>query len=772
MSDTDTSTDSASRGRPAAPSAASPSAGRTDAGPSRLSVWFAAAGVLLLATVLAATFVQARQYAMLNLTVQSQDDYLALSLYQLETEYLRLREVMRPVNGELPPRQALQLRYDIFVSRLALLKTERAQRMIAQSGVSAQALRELAQFTQRADLYLGPDPRGTLSPQAVQALLDELLALDRPIHRMLLDASQHVAVQITERGQQVRDHNSVGLGLTVFLVAMVLAFAGLALRQMRLVEQRRLRQQALADQLREARIEAEATSEAKSDFLADMSHELRTPLHGLLGMLSLLRESPRDARAASWLGTADESAHHLLKLLDDMLDLSKLEAGTLTLAPKPVHLGGMVRDVLAWLQPAAAAKGLALQCTLAPDLPQHALLDPTRVKQVLINLLSNAVKFSDSGAVVLRVYRQTGDAAPDRLGFDVADTGIGMDSDTVSRLFQRYTRADDPRARGQGGTGLGLAISRNLAGLMDGEIIVRSQPGAGSVFCFSCPLLAAEPIPAADPGPRGAVTAPLRVLVAEDHPVNRLYMATLLQRLGHQARLADNGLEALKLAKTEPFDLVLMDVHMPVMDGVAACHAIRALPGPAGQVCIVALTADVFADTRNRCLAAGAVEVATKPMSLATLQALLDSHFGQSRAAPQAAAAVAPGPQTATDHSTRPPDLLDPVAVRGVRELMGEAGQTPPLYTAFFEQATHAAQAMREAMRADEPDALARAAHSVKGAALNLGLPALAEAADHLNHQVRHLAPTELALAVQRFEELAEATRQLCEAEGLLPAPA
>lgn len=737
-----------------------------DAGASRLSVWFAVAGVLLLATVLAATFVQARQYAMLNLTVQSQDDYLALSLYQLETEYLRLREVMRPVNGELPPRATVQLRYDIFVSRLALLKTERAQRMLAQSGVSAQALGDLARFTQRADLYLGPEPRGVLSPPVAQALLDELLTLDRPIHRMLLDATQHVAVQITERGQQMRDHNSVGLGLTVFLVAMVLAFAGLALRQMRLVEQRRVRQQALADQLREARIEAEAASEAKSDFLADMSHELRTPLHGLLGMLSLVRESPRDARAPSWLATADESAHHLLKLLDDMLDLSKLEAGTLTLSPQPVHLGNLVQDVMAWLQPAATAKGLALQSTLSPELPTHVLLDPTRVKQVLINLLSNAVKFSDSGAVALRVHALRDDGQPERLGFDVADTGIGMDSDTVSRLFQRYTRADDPRARGQGGTGLGLAISRNLASLMQGEIQVRSRPGAGSVFGFSCPLLAAEPAPAAEPGAQGTGTGPLRVLVAEDHPVNQLYMATLLQRLGHQTLLADNGLEALKLAKSEPLDLVLMDVHMPVMDGVAACQAIRSLPGPTGQVCIVALTADVFADTRNRCLAAGAVEVATKPMNLATLQALLESHFGRGRA--HAPAGSPHGPVADQAPAVETARLLDTAAVRGVRELMGDAGQAPTLYAAFFAQATAAAQTMREAMRADEPEALARAAHSVKGAALNLGLPALAEAADQLNRQVRQLTPAELALAVQRFEELATATQRLCESEGLV----
>jgi hypothetical protein len=256
------------------------------------------------------------------------------------------------------------------------------------------------------------------------------------------------------------------------------------------------------------------------------------------------------------------------------------------------------------------------------------------------------------------------------------------------------------------------------------------------------------------------------VLVAEDHPVNRLYMAALLARLGHRARLVDNGAEAVQALRDagagsteEPVDLVLMDVHMPVMDGVAAIAAIRALPAPASRVCVVAITADVFADTRQRCLDAGAAEVATKPMSLGTLRALLARHFGT-------AEGDAGVPPPLIDDAAAP-GLLDRTTLLNVRDLMGAAG-VPSLYSGFFVQAEDAARRMREALRDADTEALRRSAHSVKGAALNLGLPALAEAAALLNREAASLAAPRLALAVQRYEEITAATRALCRDEGLV----
>lgn len=766
-----------------------------DAGPQRLSPWFGLISLLLLATLLAAALVQARQYALLNLTVQYQDDYLALSLQQLETEYLRLREQLGK-DADLPGSASLQLRYDIFVSRVSLLGSDRARRLISQGGAHTALMREIDSFIARADLYLGSEPHGPLSAQAARALLAELDALGDPIHQMMLAASHRVAEHVTERQSQVRDHNRIGLALTGFLLAMVLLFGAATLRQVRKLEARRHRLAQLADQLRDARIEAEAASDAKSEFLADMSHELRTPLHGLLGMLALIRAAPRDPRASDWLRTADESAQHLRRLLDDILDLSKLDAGSLTLAPAAVNLLALLREVQALLQPAAAAKGLGLQIELDPTLMPLALLDATRVRQVLFNLVANAIKFSESGVVLLHCRRlpSATDAAA-VLEFSVSDTGIGMDNDTVARLFRRHSRADDARAWRQTGTGLGLAISRNLARLMGGEIVVRSTPEAGSVFSFRCPLQPVTEAPDAATLPGQRLARPLHVLVAEDHPVNRLYLAALLARLGHRVRLVENGLEALRAmqpqasaasapaaaaaqaspstpatpptpsaapAQPAEFDLVLMDVHMPVMDGVAATQAIRTLAGPAGQVCVVALTADVFADTQQRCMDAGVAEVLTKPLSLDTLQALLVRRFGD------AAGAVPAGlPPLLDGVSGTDPGLLDRTAVDNVRDLMGSE-QVPALYAGFFSQAEDAARRMREAMRDADTDTLRRSAHNVKGAALNLGLPALADAASLLSREASTLLAAQLGLALQRFEAVTAATRARCASEGLL----
>ena len=760
---------------------------------NRLPNWFGLTGLLLLATVLAAAFVQARQFALLNLALQYQDDYQIISLHQTEMEYLRLREQLRQgLDSPLSPQ--LQLRYDIFVSRVSLMGSDRARRLFGHSNGDApeatSMLRDLDAFIRRADLYLGSDKRASFNPQAARSLLADLETLDAPIHQTLLGASHHVAAQLTDRQVQVRQHNQIGLALTGFLLAMVTLFGLIALRQMRKLEGRRQRLEQLADELRDARIDAEAANQAKTEFLADMSHELRTPLHGLLGMLSLVRDAPRDPRATHWLVTAEESAQHLRHLLDDLLDLSKLNAGTLSLLPGPVNLMALLREVQSLLQPAAGAKNLTLQIELDPALSNFARLDATRVRQVLFNLVSNAIKFSDRGAIVLACQAQADEAGQPRLAFNVTDTGLGMDRETVSRLFKRYTPVEDSRGSRQGSTGLGLAISRNLARLMSGEIVVHTAPGQGNVFGLNVPLHALPDTALHEPSPASAPAAgparALHVLVAEDHPVNRQYLAALLGRLGHKTHVVNNGEEAVQAMRagpvshsdaggdadadaTAPFDLVLMDVHMPVMGGVAATAAIRALPAPACQVCVVAITADVFADTLNRCTAAGVDEMLTKPLSQEALQAMLQRRFGPDRNA--AASPALPWPQAhpalRTGADTSSPGLLDHGTLSKVCDLMGPE-RLPSLYGGFFLQAEDAALRMRDAMRDADPEALRRSAHTVKGAALNLGLPALADAASLLSREGGNLAASHLALAIERFEELTAATRSLCDGEGLL----
>ena len=729
-------------------------------------------GFVLVMALAGVAYVQSRQFQLLNLTVQYQDDYFTLSMYELETEYLRLRASWKEALDERRPlnREVLQLRYDIFVSRVGLMETERAVRVMLDRQDFDETMRDLRSFVHRADQVFGERPALPFSREALLALEPGLEALNLPIHTMSLDASHHVAQQVTQRHIAVRQHNQVAMWLTLLLSVTALVFAIITMRQMRQLDARRRGLEALAASLREARREAEAASRAKSEFLANMSHEIRTPFQGLLGMLSLLRDTGLAPRQLDMLRTATESADHLLVILNDILDMSKLESGTMSLSADDVDLPRLVRDVEALMRPQAMSKGLALRIELDPSLPDRVHADPTRVKQVLFNLTSNAIKFSDAGSVTLRARLakavvDPGDgsktpAPPTRhVEFSVADTGVGMDEGTLARLFQRFTQGDSTRSRRHGGAGLGLEISRNLARLMGGDIRVTSTPGAGSTFVFSMPLVPAANATAALPKPPSLPAAPshrLQVLVAEDHAVNRKYLAALLDRLEHDATFVDNGREALLAASARRFDIVLMDLHMPVMDGAESAQAIRALAGPEGRVPIVALTADVFPETRARCLAAGMNDFLSKPVGVHDLGALFARMFGMRGAGPAA--------EPATGSSDD--DLFDRAVLVDVRALMSH-DRFVSLLATFFADASQASSRMHEALRRGAPDDARQAAHGARGAALNLGLKAIADVAQHI-HRATSLGADHLA----RFDEQLARTQAACAREGLLVAAA
>ena len=264
-----------------------------------------------------------------------------------------------------------------------------------------------------------------------------------------------------------------------------------------------------------------------------------------------------------------------------------------------------------------------LQVSVGTTMPEHVMLDDTRVRQVLYNLLSNAIKFTDRGGITLDVRDSGGEIV-----FAVIDTGVGIDAATLPRLFTRFAQGDVSRSRRHGGTGLGLEISRHLARLMGGDLTVQSAPGQGSRFEMHLPLRAADaaPVSPSMPAPDLAPVRPLRVLAAEDNPVNREVLAAMIEIDGHRVTFAENGLQAVEAIGAQPFDLVLMDLHMPELDGIGATRTIRALGGPAATVPIVALTADAFAETRQRCLDAGMDEFLTKPVGLAELRRLLAIH--------------------------------------------------------------------------------------------------------------------------------------------------
>jgi signal transduction histidine kinase/CheY-like chemotaxis protein len=732
--------------------------------------WLGLVAFGLMLALLAVALVQARQFTLLHQALQSGDDFSVLTVYQSETEYLRLRDQWRSAveSGKKLDGPALRLRYEIWVSHVDLLHARRARQLIGEEPASAAALAQIDAFVATADAGLGPGVQTPPSAPFVASLWPELQALARPMHTLSVSAAQHLGDQVAERGRAVRAQNRLGLGLTVFLSVLTLAFAVTALRQVHQLRARRVELEELAASLRQARRDAESASQAKSAFLANMSHEIRTPFHGLMGMLSLLRETGLTARQIDYLRTATESADHLLAILNDILDMSQLESGRMTLAPGPVDLRVLLRDVEALMRPQAMAKALALHIDADPGVPERVSADAKRVKQILFNLLSNAIKFSDRGAVVLDLRVRGGGSEPQTLEFVVTDTGIGMDEATLAVLFNRFMQADSSRSRRHGGAGLGLEISRNLARLMGGDITVQSKPGEGSAFTFRMPvqLLPGKPEPARD-GEVDALLKPrrLQVLVAEDHPVNRQYLAALLETMGHDAHFTVNGQEAVQAARTRRFDLVLMDLHMPVLDGVAATRAIRALPDPARSTLpIVALTADAFSETRDRCLVAGMNDFLTKPVSPEKLASSMRRLFGSGHADPPATGPTASLPHPAQG-ATQP--LIDEAALKMALQAMSEA-RLGALIETFLDQGPETVQRLRAAVRDAQPLELRVNSHAVKGAALNLGLAALAATAEALQEGASHLPAHEIALLVQRYADQLEHTRQAALARGLL----
>ncbi|MGL3608384.1 ATP-binding protein [Rhizobium sp. G187] len=702
---------------------------------------------VLLAVLILLVIDIARQYKILEDGVRENAIW---SVYQLDREVRQINHSLARLSGREATPDALNelsLRYDIIYSRINLIDQTKFGAYFSEDGKVRNFIDQVGNVIYgHQNLFDAYAAGQTPSVAQLGELEHSLTGLGRVTDEFLLYTNMRVSnerADLATHIQRLERTSAVMLGLLMISVIFLVITLN---RQLRSVRKASRELQDMATKLTEAYEAADAGNRTKSQFMATMGHEIRTPLNAILGMSELLELTELPDEALSSVKTIRTSGEALLEIINEILDFSKIEHGKLEIEERVFEIESLAETTASIIRGRADEHGNAIILDLPDSLRQlYVKTDPTRLRQVLLNLLSNAVKFTDQGTVTLRLrdfYRE----GKLMIRFEVEDTGIGIDEAGLDKLFKPFSQVDASISRRYGGTGLGLTICKQIVEKLGGELGMSSTVGVGSIFWFELPVTVAERQENAAAAARAGMDAPLkrsRILLVEDNKVNQIVACRFLALLGQDVVVANDGAEAVSIARENKFDVILMDMQMPVMDGIESTRRIIAEGGPSAATPIIAMTANASDDDRRKCLEAGMTGFESKPVTMDRLKKMI--------AKATTGRTDRPVSQTVTEQSVfmelPHPDVSNVLPIDGLPGL-GIEGLDDARYTelvdalgadvfqelviSFFDDATDLLEELKAALAGKDAERIDRALHTIKGAAYNVGLNDLAVKANAL----------------------------------------